>query len=224
MKYPVNLIIFDFDGVIIDSGKDIASAAQHVLKLFDQPVLSQEEIISYVGHGVQYLIRNCFKGCDDDFIEKVIPIYRKHYLENAVVETRLYEHVEETLEYIKKSGEDKKIALVTNKPEDLTYKILDVLGVKQYFDMVVGPESVKKMKPDPEGILQVLEQFKIPPHQAVMVGDSHVDIEAGKNAGTITCGVTYGLGDREELINSSPDILINDTAELLTHIELDYWR
>lgn len=222
MKYPVNLIIFDFDGVIINSGQDIASAAQHVLKLFDQPVLSQEEIISYVGHGVQYLIKNCFKGCDDDFVEQVIPVYRKHYLKNAVVKTRLYEHVEETLKYIKKSGEDNKIALVTNKPEDLTYKILEVLGVKPYFDMVVGQESVKKMKPDPEGILQVLEQFKIPPQQAVMVGDSHVDIEAGKNAGTITCGVTYGLGDREELIKSSPDILINDLAELLEHIEFGY--
>lgn len=224
MKYPVNLIIFDFDGVIIDSGRDIASAAQYVLKLFDRPVLSQEEIISYVGHGVQYLIRNCFKGCDDDFIEQVIPIYRKHYFENAVVETRLYKHVEETLEYIKKTGEDNKIALVTNKPEDLSDKILDLLEVKQYFDVVVGPESVKKMKPDPEGILQVLEQFKISPRQAIMVGDSHVDIEAGKNAGTITCGVTYGLGDREELIKSSPDILINDMAELLTHIEFGYWR
>ena len=224
MKYPVNLIIFDFDGVIIDSGRDIASAAQYVLKLFDRPVLSQEEIISYVGHGVQYLIRNCFKGCDDDFIEQVIPIYRKHYFENAVVETRLYKHVEETLEYIKKTGEDNKIALVTNKPEDLSYKILDLLEVKQYFDVVVGPESVKKMNPDPEGILQVLEQFKISPRQAIMVGDSHVDIEAGKNAGTITCGVTYGLGDREELIKSSADILINDIAELLTHIEFGYWR
>lgn len=177
-----------------------------------------------MGHGVQYLIKNCFKGCDGDFIDQVIPIYRKHYLENAVVETRLYEHVEETLEYIEKSGKDNKIALVTNKPEDLTYKILEVLGVKQYFNMVVGPESVKKMKPDPEGILQVLEQFKVSPRQAIMVGDSHVDIEAGKNAGTITCGVTYGLGDREELIKSSADILINDIAELLTHIEFGYWR
>lgn len=222
MKYPVKLIIFDFDGVIIDSGQDIASAVQYVLKLFDQSVLTREEIIGYVGHGVEYLISKCFKGCDDDTIKQVIPIYRKHYLENAVVETRLYEHVEETLEYIKKSGEDNRIALVTNKPEDLTYKILDVFGVKQYFDMVVGPESVKKMKPDPEGILQVLEQFKIPPHQAIMVGDSHVDVEAGKNAGTITCGVTYGLGDREELIKSSPDIIINDMAELLTHIEFGH--
>ena len=219
MKYPVNLIIFDFDGVIIDSGRDIASAVQHVLKLFDQPILSREEIIGYIGHGVEYLIRKCFKSCDDDTIKQVIPVYRKHYLENAVVETRLYEHVEETLEYIKKSGEDNKIALVTNKPEDLTYKILEVLGVKQYFDMVVGPESVRKMKPDPEGILLVLEQFKIPPQQAIMVGDSHVDVEAGKNAGTVTCGVTYGLGNREELINSSPDILINDLGELLEHIE-----
>lgn len=224
MKYPVNLIIFDFDGVIIDSGQDIASAVQHVLKLFNQPVLSRKEIITYVGHGVEYLIRKCFKDCDDDTIKQVIPIYRKHYLENAVIKTRLYEHVEETLEYIRKSGENNKIALVTNKPEDLTYKILEVLGVKQYFDMAVGPESVKKMKPDPEGILQVLEHFNLPPQKAIMVGDSYVDVEAGKNAGTLTCGVTYGLGDREELIKSSPDILINHIAELLPHIELGYWR
>lgn len=218
MRYHVNIIIFDFDGVIIDSGQDIASAMQHVLKQFKQPMLTGEKIISHVGHGVEYLIRNCFSGCDDDTIEQVIPIYRKHYLENAVVETRLYEHVKETLEYIE-SSKNKKIALVTNKPEDLALKILEVLGVKQYFDMVVGPESVKKMKPDPEGILQVLEHFKLPAQHAIMVGDSYVDVEAGKNAGTLTCGVTYGLGNREELIKSSPDILISDLAELLEHIQ-----
>lgn len=218
MKYQVNLIIFDFDGVIINSGQDIASAVQHVLKLFNQPILTREEIISFIGHGVEHLIRNCFSGCDDDTIEQVMPIYRKHYLENAVVETRLYEHVKETLECIK-SSKNKKIALVTNKPEDLALKILEVLGVKQYFDMVVGPESVKKMKPDPEGILQVLGHFKLPAQHAIMVGDSYVDVEAGKNAGTLTCGVTYGLGNREELIKSSPDILISDLAELLEHIQ-----
>jgi len=218
MRYQVNLVIFDFDGVIIDSGQDIAGAMQHVLKQFNQPILTREEIISYVGHGVGHLIRNCFSGCDDDTIEQVIPIYRKHYLENAVVETRLYEHVEETLKHIK-SSESTKTALVTNKPEDLALKILEVLGVKQYFDMVVGPESVKKMKPDPEGIIQVLEHFKLPAQQAIMVGDSYVDVEAGKNAGTLTCGVTYGLGNREELIKSSPDIFISDLAELLEHIQ-----
>jgi phosphoglycolate phosphatase len=217
MKYQVNLIIFDFDGVIINSGQDIASAVQYVLRRFKQPVLTHKEIISHVGHGMEYLIRHCFSGCDDDTIEQVIPIYRKRYLENAVVETRLYEHVEATLKQIQ-SGQNLKTALVTNKPEDLTRKILELLSINPYFDMVVGPESVKKMKPDPEGILQVLEYFKLPARQTIMVGDSHVDVEAGKNAGTLTCGVTYGLGNKEELIKSSPDILINDLAELLEYI------
>lgn len=219
MKYPVKLVIFDFDGVIIDSGHDIASAVQHVLKLFNRPILTREEIISYVGHGVEFLIRKSFKGCDEDTIAQVIPIYRKYYLENAVVETRLYKHVQETLEYIKKPEQDKKTALVTNKPEDLARKTLAILGVKKYFDVVVGPESVKKMKPDPEGINKVLNKLRIPANQAVMVGDTYVDIEAGRNAGTITCGVTYGLGNKEELIKSSPDILIDDIADLLDHID-----
>ena len=84
--------------------------------------------------------------------------------------------------------------------------------------MVVGPESVKRMKPDPEGILHVLSQFNIPAQQALMVGDSYVDVEAGKNAGTFTCGVTYGIGDTDELIQSMPDILINDLGELIKFI------
>lgn len=217
MKYSVNLIIFDFDGVIIDSGQDIASAVQHVLQLFNRPILTREEIISYVGHGVEHLIRKCFQDADEEMIRKAIPIYRDHYLENAVVETRLYDNVKETLGYIRKGA--KKTALVTNKPEHAALKILKVLGVREYFDMIVGPESVKKMKPDPEGIRQVLTQFAMPAQQAIMVGDSHVDIEAGRNAGTLTCGVIYGLGNRGELINSSPDILIGNMLELLEYIK-----
>lgn len=219
MKFYVDLIVFDFDGVIIDSARDIANAVQHVLGLFNQPILSREEIISHVGHGAEYLIRRCFNGCSEDIIRQALPIYRKHYLENAVVETRLYDNVESTLKNIKTPELNKKTALVTNKPEDVARRILAVLGVGEYFDMVVGPESVTEMKPDPEGILKVLDSFEIPAQRAIMVGDSHVDIEAGKNAGAITCGVTYGMGNREELFNSAPDIIINNLASLLTILE-----
>jgi len=219
MKFYVDLIVFDFDGVIIDSARDIANAVQHVLGLFNQPILSREEIISHVGHGAENLIRRCFNGCSEDIIRQALPIYRKHYLENAVVETRLYDNVESTLKNIKTPELNKKTALVTNKPEDVARRILAVLGVGEYFDMVVGPESVTEMKPDPEGILKVLDSFEIPAQRAIMVGDSHVDIEAGKNAGAITCGVTYGMGNREELFNSAPDIIINNLASLLTILE-----
>lgn len=218
MKFEVNVVIFDFDGVIIDSGADIASAAQHTLKVFNRPVLSEDEIISYVGHGAEALIRRCFKDSSEELIKQAVPFYKKYYLDNALIETKLYPHVKETLKVIKEL-EEKEIALVTNKPEDISRKILAGLGIRQFFDLILGPESVKKIKPDPEGIKKVLAALGIAREKAIMVGDSYVDVQAGKNAGTITCGVAYGLGNKEELIKSAPDFLISDMSQLLEYIE-----
>lgn len=218
MKYGVNVVIFDFDGVIVDSGEDIANAIQFTLKHFQRPVLSNEEIISYVGHGADKLVRSCFKDCDEELVRQAIPFYRKYYLENAIIKTRLYDNVKETLKKLKDTL-NKRTALVTNKPEDLTYRIIEGLGVKEYFDIVVGPESVTRLKPDPEGIMKVLGEFGESADKALMVGDSHTDIEAGRKAGTHTCAVAYGLGDKEELAKSLPDISIDNILELLNHIE-----
>lgn len=218
MKYKLNAVIFDFDGVIIDSGADIINAVQHTLKQFQQPVLPTNQIISYVGHGAEYLIRRSFPDCNEGLVMQALQAYRKYYLENALIETKLYINVETALQVIKKEM-GCRIALVTNKPEDIANRILAGLNIKDYFDLVLGPESVNEMKPDPEGIIKVLSAFGIHARNAIMVGDSHTDIEAGKSAGTNTCGVTYGFGNREELIQSAPDFLISDMAQLLDYIE-----
>lgn len=218
MKYKVDAVIFDFDGVIIDSGADIAHAVQHTLQKFNRPVLAVDQIIIYTGHGAEYLVRQSFKGSSEELILEALPAYTKYYLENALVETTLYPHVKQALEVIKRNM-DHKIALVTNKPENIARKILAGLDIADYFDAVLGPESVKKMKPDPEGIGKVLAAFRIAPKNAIMVGDSHTDVEAGKSAGTYTCGITGGLGNKAELIASIPDFLIDDMAQLLEHLE-----
>ncbi len=217
MKSEINAIIFDFDGVIVDSGEDIANAVIYTLKLFDMPMLPESEIISYVGRGAVNLIRMCFKECDEVTLQKAVIVYRSYYLDNCLINTKLYPNVKETLRYFR--NKDKKLALVTNKPEDLTHKILIGLGVNAYFSMVIGPESVRKMKPDPEGILKVLENFSEYPKNAIMVGDSYTDVEVGRNAGTLTCGVTYGLGDVSKLLASVPDYVIDDIDKLTDIIE-----
>lgn len=219
MRHKINVVIFDFDGVIVDSSEDIVSAVQYTLKQFRQPALSAKEIISYVGNGAEMLIRSCFKNCSEEIIKEAYPFYRKYYLANAIVKTKLYDNVKETLETLKTKEYNKKIALVTNKPEELTVKILEVLDAAGHFDLIVGPESVKRLKPDPEGIKKALARFDETPERAVMVGDTSTDIEAGKAAGTFTCGVTYGIGDRTGLENASPDFLINNMLQLLDNIE-----
>lgn len=210
MKPKIDTIIFDFDGVIVDSGADIANAVLYTLQYFGRPLLPREEIISYVGHGMESLIQRSFKDCGKEVISRAIPVYKKRYLDNAIVETRLYDNVKYTLEFFKQ----KNIGVVTNKPEDLAYKILEGLGVRDYFKIIVGPESVKNMKPDPEGLLKVISHFGGQPDKTIMVGDSYTDVQAGRRAGTMTCGVTYGLGDTEELKKESPDFLIDDMKEL----------
>lgn len=209
-KPYINVLIFDFDGVIIDSRDDIAGAVEYSLKHFGRPPLSRDEIISYIGWGADNLIRSCFKGCDDEVIREAISFYKKYYLDNSVKETKLYKNVEETLDFFK----GKKIALVTNKPEDISLSILDKLGVADRFNIVIGPESLKKLKPDPEGILKVLDAFGEDPKKTIMIGDTYTDVEAGKAAGTYTCGVTYGIGSTEDLLKASPDYIVDDIIKL----------
>ena len=209
-KPYINVLIFDFDGVIIDSRDDIAGAVEYSLKHFGRPPLPRDEIISYIGWGADNLIRSCFKGCDDEVIREAISFYKKYYLDNSVKETKLYKNVEETLDFFK----GKKIALVTNKPEDISLSILDKLGVADRFNIVIGPESLKKLKPDPEGILKVLDAFGEDPKKTIMIGDTYTDVEAGKAAGTYTCRVTYGIGSTEDLLKASPDYIVDDIIKL----------
>lgn len=217
MKRQWELFIFDFDGVLVDSGADIINAIQYTLASLGQPRQEGEQIISHIGHGVEKMIRGVLAGADENTIKAAIPIYRQYYLEHAVEKTLLYPHVKEILMMIK-NNLHKKTAIVTSKPEDLTRTILKGLEVSHYFGLVVGPESVACMKPDPEGINQVLTHFGVEPSQAIMIGDMPSDIEAGQRARVNTCAVTYGFGIEQELVASAPDIIIDDMAKLLTYI------
>lgn len=208
-------LLLDLDGVIIDSGADIARAVQHTLKLFHQPVLPLGEILGYVGDGATALIRRSFKHAAPGIIERALPVYLEYYYANSLIETRLYPGVEVTLKNLQRQCPEIKMAVITNKPEPVSRKILNGLGVMYCFEQLVGPESVSRLKPDPEGILQVLRAWDMPAGQVIMVGDSGTDIQAGKAAGTITCGVTYGLGDREALWEARADFMIDDFGQLL---------
>jgi len=218
MKRLVSVVIFDFDGVIIDSGSDIANAVQNTLSRFKQPLLSREEVIKHVGYGSEELIRRCFpQNSSEELIKAAHQHYKQYYQDHAVIESRRYPQVEEVLQRLKSLN--KKVALVTNKPEEITLKILKFFNISQYFDMVVGPESLKHKKPHPEGILKVLTAFAVTGSQAIMVGDSWVDVKAGKAARVLTCGVSYGLGNFRDLMETSPDYVLDHLAQLFDYIE-----
>ena len=209
-KYRVSLIIYDFDGTLVDTLFDIADAVNLSLSELGLRVLSRETIRMYVGKGVERLMAQVINGTGCVDLELAVELFRKYYSKNLVNHTRFYPSGREILDHFR----DKKQAICSNKPEEFVRNILVSLGSLDYFDAILGGDSLKSKKPDPEGLLYLLDCFKCSPKQTLLVGDSPVDIETGKRAGIFTCIVSYGFGDPEEIVLAEPDYSIDHLSEL----------
>ena len=204
----MDLIIYDLDGTLVDSLDDIADSVNRTLARFGLPQLPPNEVRRYVGSGARHLIRALIPSTAsfDEIFKFFLDDYDRHLLDK----TTLYPGVAATLEHFS----DKRQAVISNKPTGLSVKILQGLKVDHFFSAIRGGDSGFPLKPDPAAILQLLEKFKIKADRALIVGDSPVDIEAGKKAGIKTCAVTYGLRDKAELIAAQPDLLLNRIDQL----------
>ncbi|MFQ5729641.1 MAG: HAD family hydrolase, partial [Waddliaceae bacterium] len=149
----VELLIFDLDGTLIDSKKDIANSVNMTFRDVGLPEKPHGEIYGYVGNGVRQLIRDAVASEDNNLIERSLQIFETHYLTHLLDETRLYPGIEAVFRHY---GE-KKMALVTNKPTKYTTKIIEGLNVDGLFDIVIGGRSDIQLKPHPEMILRTLE-------------------------------------------------------------------
>ena len=219
MKADIRLAIFDFDGVIVDSGGDIADAVNYARVKYGRQVLPNEEVFKFIGFGSKTLIKKAFPDVDDSqLFDEIYDTYYDYYMTHCVNKTIFYDGVIDVFDKLREMEID--IAVMTNKPEGLTKAILDKLGVDKYVRFVVGPESISALKPDPEGIEKILEEFECEPENAIMVGDSYTDIIAGRAAETWTCAVTYGIGDTRRLLESEPDFVIDRFDELLENIDV----
>lgn len=207
------LYIFDFDGVIADTGNDIAACVQKTQAHFGASVLSVEEIISNVGFGAKYLIERTVCNSCDAPIDEAVSWYADCFYENCVVKTELYGGFRELLETLRSQGNS--MCVVTNKPLRVSERSLELLGIREFFDVVMCPENTPKMKPAPDGLLISMFMTGFLPENTVMVGDSASDIEAGKAAGVKTCGVLYGIGNKEKLLAAGADIYVNTPVEIL---------
>ena len=210
MKREIDLVMFDLDGTLADTGQDLASAVNYVRSYLSLEPLDDRVVYGHVGRGVEHLLRSSlpesYQGRFQDVMELFLKRYENHLLDTTV----LYPHVQETLYYFEK----KKRAVVSNKLYRLTLSVLRGLGIEPCFDAILGGDSVPEKKPDPGPLNQVLATFDVRPVKALMVGDGGTDVEAGKRAGVVTCGVTYGLAKPEEIFAAKPDFLVDDLRQL----------
>lgn len=217
MKRYIDSLIFDFDGVLVDSGPDIANAANYTLQTLGLPEQDPQVLISYIGGGAEPLVRRMLGDRVDELYDQALATFKARYGEKFFVETRLYPGAREVLAHFAQAG--KTMGIATNKVERLTRGILEGLNIAGYFPVIVGPEGVTHRKPHPEAVEHILAHLGTAPEKAVMIGDTAADIQAGRAAGTLTCGVTYGFGAPAEIQAAAPDFVIERLEALRDHLE-----
>ena len=215
MKENYKLYIFDFDGTLADSGIGIAHSIQQFSKQKGLPIYTQRQILDAVGHGVDQLLSTLFPMEKFDrqkkfqFIEEFIDVYRLNQKEK----TFLYPEVEKILHQIIDSGG--KIAIVSNKPEDLLIDVIESLGLDSLpWVKIAGAQTYARPKPDGLPLLEVMKLAGVDAHNTVMVGDSDADLLAAKDANCDFLGCTFGIGSKD-LVTAYPNaILMNEFREI----------
>ena len=206
----VRALVFDLDGTLIDSKLDLVLAVNATLEHMGRARIDNEQVGKYVGGGAALLVRRVLgPGATDEEaaagLEHFLWYYRVHMLDNTLP----YPGVREALERLK----DVPMAILTNKPVRFSEGILTGLDLARYFRYVYGGNSFETKKPDPFGMNLLLRDFGVAPHEAMLVGDSDVDVKTARNAGAWACGVTYGFG-LASLRACPPDIMLDNLESL----------
>jgi len=194
MASRIKTLIFDLDGTLVDTSQDITEAINYAIEPYGLNHITVEETIGLVGEGITRLIEKVLKDkiqCRDEAIKRFLGYYSRNLTRHSMP----YEGVKETLEGL---GRYRKV-VVSNKREALSRRLLEELCLDVYFDYILGSDSTSEKKPSPVPILKALELTIATPEEALMIGDSNLDIQAGHSAGVKTVAVLYGYRSYEML-------------------------
>ena len=213
----IKLVMFDLDGTLIDSRLDLVHSVNAALRHIGRASLPDEVIASYVGDGAPILIQRALGGeaVDEAVVRQGLQFFLSYYREHKLDHTTVYDGVKEALARVqsRSNGVPRKMAVLSNKPVVPSRAIVEALGLGAFFRQIYEGNSFATKKPAPEGALKLLEENGVRAEEAAIVGDSHVDIETGRNAGLWTVGVNYGFAPHT-LQENPPDVLLDSPHEL----------
>ncbi|MCH5240525.1 MAG: HAD family hydrolase [Muribaculaceae bacterium] len=208
----VQNLIFDFDGTLADTSKLIVATMQKSIEELGLPTRTEDEIKATIGIRLEEIPSYLWPDIDG-LGEKVAAVYRRNFeLLKDKISVELFHGVKETLQNLSDKGI--KMAIATSRSLHSVEQLSEQLGIRKYFDYLLGGDSVCQGKPNPESIYKILNSIGGEAEKSMMIGDMSVDIMMGKNAGTKTCGVTYGNGKSTELKKAGADFIINSFLEL----------
>lgn len=209
-KLAIDLIIFDFDGTLVDSQPVIVDAVNRVLEKLSFPPRSEAEIVSFIGYGVKSLLVQSLCQHTEEEYDKAYELYWEEYANGMVGEGKLFPGVIEVLEHFR----DKKKVVMSNSLDPVVKEVLKEQKIDEFFEAVEGGSDETCLKPSSCSVDRFLKMFEVKKEKCLMVGDMVVDMEAGKNAGVHTCAVTYGIGRKEDILEAGPEHVIDNIVEL----------
>ena len=207
--------IFDLDGTLTDTLESLIYSVNATLKELKLPCITADQCRQFVGNGAKVLLEKALKAAGDvklTKIEEAEEVYKRIFGINCTYKVKPYEGIPELLAYMKEAG--LKLAVLSNKPHGQTTKVVKTFFGEELFSHVQGQCDKIKRKPDPAGVLYILEQLGVLPEECVYVGDSEVDIRTGEAAGTKTIGVTWGFRTREMLGRAGAKDMVDCPEEL----------
>lgn len=210
-----NCLLFDLDGTLVDSRWDLVNSVNLMLADFGLEPIAGHGVLGFVGEGIELLIERSLAFAlgnqpGSAHVREALHVYRSHYAVHLLDTTRTNPEVEATLDYFAHLPK----AVVTNKPVGLTRKLLEGLSLHGHFAAIIGGDSLSQRKPSAEPLLEAARLCGQPAARCLMVGDSRIDIEAGRAAGIDTCGYIPGFRGRDELEAAGANLLIDCFSEL----------
>ncbi|MDE2389367.1 MAG: phosphoglycolate phosphatase [Betaproteobacteria bacterium] len=213
---PVKVIMIDLDGTLLDTAEDLALSANLMLKDLNMPEQSTATIRSYIGKGIQKLVKRTLTGQldgepDAALFERALPIYEKHYATHLSVNTRPYPGVLEGIQAMQQAGFE--LACITNKAEAFTLPLLRATGLFDKFEIILSGDSLPRKKPDPMPLTHICKHFNTQPHEALLIGDSLNDAIAARAAGCHVFCVTYGYNEGRNVYELDCDAIVESLQD-----------
>ena len=210
-----DLLIFDLDGTLIDSKRDLANSVNAMRAWMGRHPIPDDHVYSYVGDGAPMLVRRALPAASEDDLERALRYFLAYYREHMLDATTLYPGVREALDRLHRAGAP--LAVLTNKPVRFSERLIEGLGLAQHFFRIYGGNSFPEKKPHPVGIERLMEESGAARERTVMVGDSAVDVRTARNARVQACGVAWGF-QPETFADAPPDFVIGEMGELVARV------